>query len=86
MRNASDCRFGEMEHAGARLVGPGDIQTGVPLMTYRSDTLVGDDLTRQPTSRVAHRSGAIFESQDVAGAAVATLMMLGPLLAYSFGF
>ncbi len=55
-------------------------------MTYRSDTLVGDDLSRQTTSRVAHRSGPIFESQDVAGVAMATLMMLGPLFAYSFGF
>lgn len=55
-------------------------------MTYRSDTALGDNLATQTTSRGAHRSGPIFESQDIAGAAMATLMMLGPLFAYSFGF
>lgn len=55
-------------------------------MTYRSDTVVGDDLSRRGTTRIGQGSGPIFEGQDIAGAAVATLMMLGPLLAYSFGF
>lgn len=54
-------------------------------MTYRSDTVIGDDLPRQGTTRIGQRSGPIFEGQDIAGAAVATLMMLGPLLAYSIG-
>jgi hypothetical protein len=55
-------------------------------MTYRSDTVIDDDLSSRTTTRIAQRSGPIFEGQDIAGAAVATLMMLGPLLAYSFGF
>jgi hypothetical protein len=74
-----------MEHAGERLVGSQIVQPGIPLMTYRSDTVIGDDLPRQGTTRIGQRSGPIFEGQDIAGAAVATLMMLGPLLAYSIG-
>lgn len=75
-----------MEHARERLVGSQIVQPGMPLMTYRSDTVVGDDLSRRGTTRIGQGSGPIFEGQDIAGAAVATLMMLGPLLAYSFGF